>query len=68
MRFKPWCSQCGHSAACHGTSRWGSSFLILLTIAALLMGSLVWFGNPRHTATAAADDSASVAGQPAVKD
>ena len=68
MRFKAWCAQCGHSAACHGARRWCPSCVILLTIAALLVGSLALFGNLRHEATAAADVSASVVAQPGVKD
>jgi hypothetical protein len=44
------------------------SCVILLTIAALLVGSLALFGNPRHGATASADVSASVVGQPAVRE
>jgi hypothetical protein len=68
MRFKAWCAQCGHSAACHETRRRCSSCLILLMIAALVAGTVALFGNPRHTATAAADVSASVAAHPPVKD
>jgi len=59
MRFKAWCAQCGHSAACHETRGWCGSCVILLSIAALLVGFVVWFGNPRQASTAAADVAAS---------
>jgi hypothetical protein len=68
MRFKAWCAQCGHSAACHGARRWCPSCIILLTIAALLVGSLAIFGNPRHGTMVSADVSTSAGAQPAVKD
>lgn len=68
MRFKARCAQCGHSAACHSSRHWCPSCVILLTIAALLVGSLALFGNPLHGATASTDVSASVLAQPAVKD
>jgi hypothetical protein len=68
MRFKAWCAQCGHSAACHGPRRWCPSCVILLTIAALLVGSLALFGNLRQGAAASADVSASVVAKPAAND
>ncbi|HKD67491.1 MAG TPA: hypothetical protein VKB84_11665 [Candidatus Binataceae bacterium] len=69
MRFKAWCAQCGHSAACHGSKRWCTSCLILLTLAVLLVGSVALFGNLRHGAMASADIPVSAAAlQPAVKD
>jgi len=68
MRFKAWCAQCGHSAACHEGRSWCSSCLILLTIAALLAGSIAMFGNQRHGTAVAADVSASAASRTAVKE
>jgi hypothetical protein len=41
--------------------------VILLTVAALLVGSLALFGSLREGATAAADISASAVVQPAAK-
>jgi hypothetical protein len=63
MRFKPWCGQCGHSGACHESRRWCSSCVILLTVAAMLVGSLALFGNLRHGGTASAEVSVSAATQ-----
>jgi hypothetical protein len=47
MRFKAWCEQCGHSAACHESRRFNASGIIMLMLVALLASSLALFGNLR---------------------
>jgi hypothetical protein len=43
--------------------RWCPSCVILFAVAAMLFASLAMFGNPRHSATAAADVAAATAAQ-----
>ena len=47
IRFKTWCEQCGHSAACHESRKVYTLSTIMLVITVLLIGSLALFGNLR---------------------